>query len=478
MTELQNRTVATRVTANADDHYAERAAEAAGSAEATKPECSARLFHPHAAGGACSKKRTDQASVDSAEAVGDPADWRSERNEGLHEIIIRTSELVKQYGDVTAVDHLNLEIHKGEVFGLLGPNGAGKTTTTLMLLGLTDPTSGTAEISGLDCTRDALAVKKIVGYLPDNVGFYPDMSGRENLIFSGMMNGLTRKEAEERASGLLERVGMTYAADRKTGTYSRGMRQRLGIADVLMKDPEIIIMDEPTLGIDPSGMRELTALIRELSVKDGRTILISSHELYQIQEISDRVGIFVKGRMIACGRIDELGQQLQNEGLYMVDFRAEKTANGSMTTEHRTAVKTGTEHGAMNATAETLASTTETVTSGKSGGAAEDRAASETEELKSLVRGIAGVRLVGVKEDGTLHVESGRDIRAELFQKLTDAGYLLSELHERGGDLDEIYRKYFEKAGGDENYDNRTNHTENKTEKRSLREKLLQRSHR
>ena len=439
MTELQNRTVATRVTANADDHYAERAAEAVGSAE----------------------------------AVGDPADWRSERNEGLHEIIIRTSELVKQYGDVTAVDHLNLEIHKGEVFGLLGPNGAGKTTTTLMLLGLTDPTSGTAEISGLDCTRDALAVKKIVGYLPDNVGFYPDMSGRENLIFSGMMNGLTRKEAEERASGLLERVGMTYAADRKTGTYSRGMRQRLGIADVLMKDPEIIIMDEPTLGIDPSGMRELTALIRELSVKDGRTILISSHELYQIQEISDRVGIFVKGRMIACGRIDELGQQLQNEGLYMVDFRAEKTANGSMTTEHRTAVETGTERGTMKTTAETLASTTETVTSGKSGGAAEDRAASETEELKSLVRGIAGVRLVGVKEDGTLHVESGRDIRAELFRKLTDAGYLLSELHERGGDLDEIYRKYFEKAGGDENYDNRTNHTENKTEKRSLREKLL-----
>ncbi len=424
MTELQNRTVATRVTANADDHYAERAAEAVGSAE----------------------------------AVGDPTDWRSERNEGLHEIIIRTNELVKQYGDVTAVDHLNLEIHKGEVFGLLGPNGAGKTTTTLMLLGLTDPTSGTAEISGLDCTRDALAVKKIVGYLPDNVGFYPDMSGRENLIFSGMMNGLTRKEAEERAVGLLERVGMTYAADRKTGTYSRGMRQRLGIADVLMKDPEIIIMDEPTLGIDPSGMRELTALIRELSVKDGRTILISSHELYQIQEISDRVGIFVKGRMIACGRIDELGQQLQNEGLYMVDFRAEKTVDGPMVTEHRAEVETGTAREAMNAAPETLASAHETST---------------IDELKSLVRGIEGVRLVGVKEDGTLHVESGRDIRAELFRKLTDAGYLLSELHERGGDLDEIYRKYFEKAGGDENYDNRT---EQHKEKRSLREKLLKRS--
>ena len=424
MTELQNRTAATLAAANAGDHYVGHAAEAVGSAA----------------------------------SVGDPIDWRSERNEGLHEIIIRTNELVKQYGDVTAVDHLNLEIHKGEVFGLLGPNGAGKTTTTLMLLGLTDPTSGTAEINGLDCTRDALAVKKIVGYLPDNVGFYPDMSGRENLIFSGMMNGLTRKEAEERAVGLLERVGMTYAADRKTGTYSRGMRQRLGIADVLMKDPEIIIMDEPTLGIDPSGMRELTALIRELSVKDGRTILISSHELYQIQEISDRVGIFVKGRMIACGRIDELGQQLQNEGLYMVDFRAEKMEDDQHATEHRAVVKAGTERDVMNAAAETLAS---------------DHGTSTIDELKSLVRGIEGVRLVGVKEDGTLHVESGRDIRAELFRKLTDAGYLLSELHERGGDLDEIYRKYFEKAGGDENYDNRTEH---KSEKRSLRKKLLKHS--
>lgn len=424
MTELQNKTAATLAEANAGDHYAGHVAETAGSVQ----------------------------------SVGDPTDWRSERNEGLHEIIIRTSELVKQYGDVTAVDHLNLEIHKGEVFGLLGPNGAGKTTTTLMLLGLTDPTSGTAEINGLDCTRDALAVKKIVGYLPDNVGFYPDMSGRENLIFSGMMNGLTRKEAEERAVGLLERVGMTYAADRKTGTYSRGMRQRLGIADVLMKDPEIIIMDEPTLGIDPSGMRELTALIRELSVKDGRTILISSHELYQIQEISDRVGIFVKGRMIACGRIDELGQQLQNEGLYMVDFRAEKMEDDQRAGNHRTAVEAGTARGAMNAAAETLAS---------------DHGTSTIDELKSLVRGIEGVRLVGVKEDGTLHVESGRDIRAELFRKLTDAGYLLSELHERGGDLDEIYRKYFEKAGGDENYDNRTEH---KSEKRSLREKLLKHS--
>lgn len=311
------------------------------------------------------------------------------------EIIIRTSDLTKKYGDLVAVNHLNLEIRKGEVFGLLGPNGAGKTTTTLMLLGLTDPTYGSATIDGYDCRTESLAVKKIVGYLPDNVGFYQDMTGRQNLIFSGEMNGLSRQESEDRARNLLERVGMTYAADRKTGTYSRGMRQRLGIADVLMKDPKIIIMDEPTLGIDPVGMHELTSLIRELSVKDGRTILISSHELYQIQAISDRVGIFVGGKLIAFGKINELGEQLKNEGLYMVDFHAE--------------------------------------------GAGDD--------LLQTVRALPSIRSVGRKLDGSIHVESSKDIRRDLLEALLEKNVLITEFHEQGGDLDEIYRKYFEKAG-------------------------------
>ena len=188
------------------------------------------------------------------------------------ENIIQTSHLTKRYGSKIAVNDLNLSIHKGEVFGLLGPNGAGKTTTILMLLGLTEPTAGTAEIAGCDCTRNPLEVKSMVGYLPDNVGFYGDMTGRQNLRFTGRLNGMHGKELEERIDYLLDRVGMTDAADRKTATYSKGMRQRLGIADVLMKDPQVIIMDEPTLGIDPEGMRELLNLIRDLSVKDGRTV--------------------------------------------------------------------------------------------------------------------------------------------------------------------------------------------------------------
>lgn len=196
----------------------------------------------------------------------------------MSETIIKTEGLSKRYGGITAVDKLFLEIRKGEVFGLLGPNGAGKTTTTLMLLGLTEPSGGRAQICGYDCTRDSLQVKKITGYLPDNVGFYPDMTGRQNLRFTGRLNGLQGEELEKRIDEMLKRVGMTNAADRKTGTYSRGMKQRLGIADVLMKDPQIIIMDEPTLGIDPEGMRELLALIRQLSEEDQRTILISSHQ--------------------------------------------------------------------------------------------------------------------------------------------------------------------------------------------------------
>ena len=197
----------------------------------------------------------------------------------MRETIIETRELTKMYGEKTAVNQLNLSVEKGEIFGLLGPNGAGKTTTILMLLGLTEPTEGQALIDGMDCTRNPIGVKRMVGYLPDNVGFYPDMTGKQNLRFIGRMNGLKEQEIEQRIDALLERVGMGEYADQKAGTYSRGMKQRLGIADVLMKDPQIIIMDEPTLGIDPEGMRDLLKLMRELSKEDGRTLLISSHQL-------------------------------------------------------------------------------------------------------------------------------------------------------------------------------------------------------
>lgn len=335
----------------------------------------------------------------------------------MSDAVIETHGLTKQYGDLTAVDHLNLTVNRGEIFGLLGPNGAGKTTTTLMLLGLTEPTSGQALIDGHDCTRDSIAVKKQVGYLPDNVGFYPEMTGWENLIFSGMMNGQDRLDAMERAEELLERVGMKDAADRRTSTYSRGMRQRLGIADVLMKDPSIIIMDEPTLGIDPSGMHELTGLIRELAEKDGRTILISSHELYQIQEISDRVGIFVHGKMIAHGRISDLRSQIKGgDSLYELNIKARK---------------------------EDLSFSQDT----------------SDKLLTELLKKIAGILNIRIDADHMVHIEANHNIEGELLGLLVGNGFVLREMHERGGDLDEIYRRYFEKAG---ETDDSSEHSRNK----------------
>lgn len=310
------------------------------------------------------------------------------------ENIIQTSHLTKRYGAKIAVNDLNLSIRKGEVFGLLGPNGAGKTTTILMLLGLTEPTAGRATIEGCDCTRNPLEVKSIVGYLPDNVGFYTDMTGRQNLRFTGRLNGLGGKELEDRIDALLERVGMTEAADKKTGTYSKGMRQRLGIADVLIKDPQVIIMDEPTLGIDPEGMRELLNIIRDLSVKDGRTVLISSHQLQQIQQVCDRVGIYVEGTLVACGTLAELEAHIQKNGTYLLEVDVEPC----------------------------------------------------DDQILGMLAGQDGI--LGIAKEGRrFMITSKKDIRPQLTKFLGEHDYTVMHLHQRGGDLDEIYRRYFEKAG-------------------------------
>lgn len=228
----------------------------------------------------------------------------------MKEAIIELKSLTKKYGEQTAVNGLTLDIYRGEIFGLLGPNGAGKSTTILMMLGLTEPYFGSVRVCGIDATRDPIQVKRRVGYLPDDVGFYEDRSGLDNLLFTARLNQKTLKEAEARAMQLLERVGLQDAAHKKVGAYSRGMRQRLGLADVLIKDPEVIILDEPTLGIDPKGVKELLALIRQLSRDMGITVLLSSHHLHQVQEICDRVGLFVRGKLLAVGDVPTLSQSL------------------------------------------------------------------------------------------------------------------------------------------------------------------------
>ena len=312
------------------------------------------------------------------------------------EIVIRTSALTKKYEETgtVAVDGLSLDIFEGEVFGLLGPNGAGKTTTILMLLGLTEPTSGSASVLGRDCVRESLAIKRAVGYLPDNVGFYNDMTGFANLRFIGRLNELSEDDIVQRSRILLERVGLTDVADKRVATYSKGMKQRLAIADILMKDPKVIILDEPTLGIDPEGMRELLTLIRGLSVEDGRTVVVSSHQLQQIQQICDRVGIFVEGKLIACGEISELAKKLNEDGNVLIELGA-------------------------------------------------DPAGKELEDLISGLDSVNGVE----RENDLLIISSKDDIRRELPDILSKRDYRLSHLRMRSGDLDEIYHRYFEKEG-------------------------------
>jgi ABC-2 type transport system ATP-binding protein len=243
------------------------------------------------------------------------------------EPVIETHGLTKRYGRQLAVDDLSLSVMRGEVFGFLGPNGAGKTTTLLMLLGLSEPTAGTARVCGFDPTRQPLEVKRRVGYLSENVGFYEDMTAVQNLAYVGRLNGLKNNALAARIDTVLEQVGLQTEARKRVGAYSRGMRQRLGIAEVLLKEPEAVFLDEPTLGLDPDGTQRMLDFIQGLSRSRGMTVFFSSHLLDQVQRVSDRVGIMLKGRLVAAGPIQELAHQVVGatqetlEEIYMRYFR-------------------------------------------------------------------------------------------------------------------------------------------------------------
>ena len=225
------------------------------------------------------------------------------------QIIIEAEGLTKKYGIQVAVNDLTLQIQEGEVFGFLGPNGAGKTTTLLMFLGLTEPTSGKVRVIRFDPAREPLRVKEKVGYLPENVGFYDDMDARQNLRFIARLNRIPDPVSARRIDQLLEEVGLFEEAGKKVGTYSKGMRQRLGIAEVLIKEPKLIFLDEPTIGLDPDGTNRMLDLIHSLSREKNITIFLSSHLLDQVQRICDRVGIMIKGNLVAIGPIQELAEK-------------------------------------------------------------------------------------------------------------------------------------------------------------------------
>jgi ABC-2 type transport system ATP-binding protein len=235
--------------------------------------------------------------------------------------IIVAKELTKIYDKTTtAVDHLDLSISQGEIFGLLGPNGAGKSTIILMLLGLTEPTSGNISVDGFDSTREPLKVKSITGYLPEKIGFYEDMSAYANLKYTAELNSIPYREIPGRIDKVLDLVNLSNKKKDLVKTFSKGMKQRLGIADVLIKDPRLVIFDEPTEGLDPKVANQILQTILDLNREKNITFMLSSHQLNLMQKICPRVGIMSRGKLVGSGSIDELGRNMFGGGKYRIEI--------------------------------------------------------------------------------------------------------------------------------------------------------------
>lgn len=307
--------------------------------------------------------------------------------------VIESHNLTKRYRDLVAVNDLNLRVEQGEIFGFLGPNGAGKTTTILMLLGLTEPTSGQASVCGSDPIHQPLEVKKKVGYLPENPGFYEDLTAWENLLYIARLNRVPEAEARGRITGLLEQVGLAADGDRLVREFSRGMKQRLGIAEVLVKEPQVLILDEPTLGLDPDGAVRTLELITRLSHERGLTVLLSSHQLHQVQQMCRQIGIIVKGKMIVQGEMSQLGSAIlkgrQWNFLLQVDGR--------------------------------------------------------TDGLESDLRSLNGVAEIEQRSGGWL-LRCTEDVRSQVVSLVMKKGLSLLQLRSEDPTLEEIYLKYFREA--------------------------------
>ncbi|WP_407117953.1 ABC transporter ATP-binding protein [Bradyrhizobium sp. LMG 9283] len=235
--------------------------------------------------------------------------------------VIAARGLTRRYGAAAVVDGIDFDIARGEVFGLLGPNGAGKTTTILMMLGLTEISSGEVSVLGFNPAREPLKVKQRVGYLPDAVGFYDHLTAAENLAYTAKLMGLARAERRRRIEAALMRVGLAQVASKRVATFSRGMRQRLGLAEIIVKRAEIAILDEPTSGLDPQATQEFLGLIGELKA-EGITVLLSSHMLDQVQRICDRVALFQGGRIVLMGAVPELAVKVLGAG-FVVEVEAD-----------------------------------------------------------------------------------------------------------------------------------------------------------
>ena len=310
----------------------------------------------------------------------------------VDKLAVETQDLTKSYDGITVVDRLNLHVKENEVFGLLGPNGAGKTTTILMLLGLTEPAAGTARVFGFNPTRDPINVKRIIGYLPENVGFYDNLTARENLMFIAELNNVGWAEADKRIDELLETVGLAEVRDLTLRKFSRGMKQRLAIADVLIKKPKIVFLDEPTSDLDPKGINLLLGIIADMP-KMGTTVVLSSHQLYQVQKVCHSVGILSKGKMVIEGSLDKLGRDALAGGRYMIEIET----------------------------------------------------AQPSPQLVDIVKKIKGVVKAEAK-DNIITISTESDLRAEIAKVVVNSNIPLVQMKVQQFSLDDIYMKYFKEG--------------------------------
>ncbi len=286
----------------------------------------------------------------------------------MQEVVLRTRGLTKRFGDLVAVDNLDLEVRKGEALGFLGPNGSGKSTTVGMILGLIKPTSGTIDRQGMPLQR--------IGAIIESPAFYPFLSGRDNLRALALAVGGV---GEERIEQLLNLVGLTSSAHKKYQTYSLGMKQRLGIASTLLCDPELVILDEPTNGLDPAGQQEIRALIPHLT-DQGRSVLLASHLLHEVEQVCDRVAILRRGKLLAEGLVSELLQQQAFLEIGVSDLKA-------------------------------------------------------ASELIGRLEYVRAVRL----EDGFLHVDADADAGSLITKTLADAGIYVSSLSQKHRSLEDVF---------------------------------------
>lgn len=239
----------------------------------------------------------------------------------MQEYVVQTEALTKQYGDFTAVNQLDMEVEQGEIFGFLGPNGAGKTTTVLMLMGLSVPTSGTAKVGGYDIVEESREVRSVASILPEYSSLYGDLTTFENLDYLGQLNDMPREERENRIHEVLEIVSMSDWLDAKYESFSRGMKQRVGIASTMMKNPKVVFLDEPTLGLDPVGTREIRELILDLKNRQGLTVVMTSHILSEIQLTCDRIGIINRGKLVLKETMENLNHVMTGAEDRRVDFK-------------------------------------------------------------------------------------------------------------------------------------------------------------